>query len=526
VDQSKNNAFGTFSMLESFSKTMTSLALVANESWPLITLPHFEIRATDYLALSGSQQIALAPIVNDANREDWEAYTVARQEWIKDGLDLEYLLRLSQERTEVESDKEGQETTTIAPGTNMEGFSVLGTAKPIQEFIWRHAPLTHRPVIEINKGPLVPIWQTYPPPRNSFVVNYNLLSSPDFQELINISLSTRRAVLSKVIDNFVLFGNAQTIAIDPKSVVIQPVFESFEANAQVVAFLVVVIPWFIYFDHVLSDGASPVVCVLKNSCGEAFSYEVDGPQATFMGVGDWHDAAFDHLEVKTQFAAFFQGTRVGSEQQSPLQNSVQAVCEFSLHVYPTLAMSRETQSTTPITLTIAVVGIFAFTSLVFLLYDLLVQRRQSKVAQAASRTTAIISSLFPQEVHDRLFAATLGTTQQPDVNNQAPKYRLRKFLSEEQNGDSMHGPASVGMKKRNNGGEKDAPIADLFPECTVMFCDIVGRFSACRNIFDRSMPIGHWSLICPLHLYRFHGVVRASMGLNCGVWWFRSGNRC
>jgi hypothetical protein len=499
VDQSKNNAFSTFSMLESFSKTVTSLALVSNASWPFVTLSHFEIRASDYLEMSGSQQIALAPIVNDANRENWEAFTVANREWIKGGLDLEYVLQLSLEKNdEAEGhNKEDRQRTTIAPGTNMEGFSVLGTSKPIQEFIWRHAPLTHRAVVETNKGPHVPIWQTYPAPRSSFVVNYNLLSSPEFQELINITFATRRAVLSKVINNFVLFGNAQTVDVDPKSVVIQPVFKSFEADAPVVAFLIVVIPWFIYFDHVLSAGASPVVCVLKNSCGEAFSYEIDGPEATFMGVGDWHDATFDHLEVQAQFAAFFQGERVTREEHNAAQNSVQAVCEFSLHVYPTLIMSREHESTTPVTFTLAVVGIFAFTSLVFLLYDVLVQKRQFRVAQAATRTTALVTSLFPQEVHDRLFATTLGMTRHLDSANQAPKYRLRKFLSDEQNnGGSM--TESAAIKQRDNGREKSAPIADLFPECTVMFCDIVGTFSACgSSCCNVSSPIGHRSLIYP-----------------------------
>ena len=73
VDQSKNNAYSSFTVLESFSKTVTSLALFANGSWPLVTLPHFEIRASDYLDISGAQQIAFAPIVQDDSRESWEA---------------------------------------------------------------------------------------------------------------------------------------------------------------------------------------------------------------------------------------------------------------------------------------------------------------------------------------------------------------------------------------------------------------------------------------------------------------------
>jgi hypothetical protein len=44
-----------------------------------------------------------------------------------------------------------------------------------------------------------------------------------------------------------------------------------------------------------------------------------------------------------------------------------------------------------------------FTSLVFLLYDRLVERRQKKVMSTAVQSSAIVSSLFPSQVRDRLF---------------------------------------------------------------------------------------------------------------------------
>jgi hypothetical protein len=43
-----------------------------------------------------------------------------------------------------------------------------------------------------------------------------------------------------------------------------------------------------------------------------------------------------------------------------------------------------------------------FTSLVFLLYDRLVERRQKKVMSTAVQSSAIVSSLFPSQVRDRL----------------------------------------------------------------------------------------------------------------------------
>jgi len=352
-----------------------------------MTLPHFEIRASDYLDISGAQQIAFAPIVSDQNREEWEAYTVANQDWIQAGIDLEYLLSLSEEKAEEETNETKH---TVAPGTNKEGFASVQRAQSIQSSIWRHAPLTHRAETDLHKGPHVPLWQSYPAPRNAFVVNFNLLSSPEFQELINVTMSTRRAVLSNVIDNFVLFGSARTIDVDPKSVAIQPIFQSFDDAAQIVGYLIVVMPWYIYFNDVLSNEADPVYCVLRNSCGEAFTYRVAGRDATFMGEGDWHDPRYDDLELSSNFLAYQKGYG-DVKHHYALHHSVESVCAFSLHVYPTQEMEDRYHTEWPIYITMAVIGVFAFTTMVFVLYDHFVQRRQSIVAATAQKTTALVT---------------------------------------------------------------------------------------------------------------------------------------
>lgn len=73
---------GGFAMtLQSFANTATSLAEFGNKSWPFLTVPHFEVRAADFLFLTRAQQVSFAPIVDDSNREAWEAYSVENQWW-------------------------------------------------------------------------------------------------------------------------------------------------------------------------------------------------------------------------------------------------------------------------------------------------------------------------------------------------------------------------------------------------------------------------------------------------------------
>ena len=95
-----------------------------------------------------------------------------------------------------------------------------------------------------------------------------------------------------------------------------------------------------------------------------------------------------------------------------------------------------------------------FAVLMFLLYDRLVERRQAIVVDKANQTSAIVSSLFPKNVRDRLLEG--------DTNDHAAgsflsgKFRLKSFLNNSDDDEGLQ------------------PIADLFLETTVLFADIAG----------------------------------------------------
>jgi hypothetical protein len=115
--------------------------------------------------------------------------------------------------------------------------------------------------------------------------------------------------------------------------------------------------------------------------------------------------------------------------------------------------------------------------MVFILYDWLVQRRQDKVAATARRTAAIVASLFPSTVRDRILKEAEEKVEQDGKNKTqrgsfyyAPKAQLKTFLHEEADGSK-----SFDTK----------PIADLFPETTVCFADLVG-FTAWSSVREPS----------------------------------------
>jgi class 3 adenylate cyclase len=177
-----------------------------------------------------------------------------------------------------------------------------------------------------------------------------------------------------------------------------------------------------------------------------------------MGVGDHHDHKYDHLSLPSkltelgEFAvreSIYSGARLDAE-----------FCPFTLHVYPSDEMKAAHTTNNPIIYTAISVLIFAFTSMVFLLYDRTVERRQRSVMKTAVESSAIVSSLFPATVRNRLFPAE-STSREPG------KGRLQLFLEGDQS-----------CSRDNDFSERNvltgSPIAELYPETTVFFADVAG----------------------------------------------------
>jgi hypothetical protein len=109
----------------------------------------------------------------------------------------------------------------------------------------------------------------------------------------------------------------------------------------------------------------------------------------------------------------------------------------------------------PFAVTFAVALVFVFTVGMFILYDWLVERRQKIVLHKAAQSTKIVSSLFPKQVCDRLL------DDKPDLKAKhhfSGANKLKDFLS-------------TGDDKRID--RLNDCTADLFPNCTVLFCTYV-----------------------------------------------------
>jgi hypothetical protein len=355
----------------------------------------------------------LTPVVSSETSEAWGEYSFQNQGWIKDGLTV-------QGQGDVDPGKATPDIYSLAPLQEKESYA--------------------------------PLWQIAPAPTDAKLVNLDMFQSfPWYERLAKGVHAERHVLLSEEVDMSILVPGDRV-----RSVSVHPVFESFKEDARILGFLSAVIPWDSHFSNVLPTGTSRLDVEVEGTCGSAFTYAVEGPSVSFLGYGLLHDRKYDHLSIRAQFAQFaqLQGTGADSNETSS--------CDYEISVFATDEYKSSYESAKPVIYTAVVALVFLFTAVIFVIYDWLVSRRQNMIMSTAQRTNAIVTSLFPKNVQKRILDQASEQAENK-VQSRGFKTTENKLLSQFMGGDSES------VKKHS-----DKPIADLFPETTIFFADIVG----------------------------------------------------
>ena len=114
-------------------------------------------------------------------------------------------------------------------------------------------------------------------------------------------------------------------------------------------------------------------------------------------------------------------------------------------------------SNAPVTSAIAAAVAFAAVIFIFVVYDVLVQRRNENLVMKAARSNAVVSDLFPGAIRDKILDQENGNT---SSNN-----KMKNFL---QNG-------------KVTTWKDGKPLAELYLDTTVLYADISG-FTAWTSV--------------------------------------------
>lgn len=406
--------------------------------WPNVTLPNFDIRTTDrFEIVAGPELYMFAPIVGRNERIGFEEYAWKEQNWIKEDLELRGLGKIN-------------------PGK-------------IPRRIYSFSSDYEEEVQSTSN--YVPIWQVSPVPTTADIVLLDLYSHPSFQRMIDECTAVRHTLLSEVASLTFLSEQIQTIDRDsdrddyPRSYAIEPIFKTFFDDPELVGFIFAVVPWDTYFLNVLPTGTNGFIVRVLGTCGATISFRLDGPDVTYLGEDFKPNPKYNSLVQGREFAEF-------ARYDGEVVNDFITHCSYYIEVHPADDLADSyLKNNEPFIYSAVVFVVFIFTALVFVLYDFFVQRRQDKVLRTAQKTSAIVSSLFPKSIQKRIMADT--ATEIKERRNRrnifSGKDKLKKFLG--------------GEKDRTEVSEETLdvraiyetkPIADFFPETTIMFADIVG----------------------------------------------------
>ena len=360
LDNSRITARNVFATIQSMSTTVTSHTLAVNATWPFVTVPHYVARGQNLLDLSGSFWISLCPLVKEQERFEWEQYSVEHQGWLQENMDGSI-------NTEVEQN-------------------------PILPFIWERNPSPPEGAPPFTRVPdgsadpyYGPFWQISPP--TSFVVNQNVFAIAGFHDVFDIMQKVDSTVISHISRlDWDVTNNTQDW---PFSYISSPVHRTLEEGSETVAVYSAVLPWHNYFKSAVPDGTGGIYVVIKNQYDQVITYIVDHEGPTYLGPEDLHDENFSAMELAVDFDVLQELEGTGA-------------WEYTIHAYPSEEFYETYTTSGPIYYTIVVVMVFFVTSMTFVIYDCFVRKKDVKVMDSAENTNAIVSSLFPAQVRDRL----------------------------------------------------------------------------------------------------------------------------
>jgi class 3 adenylate cyclase len=370
------------------------------------------------------------------------------------------------------------------------------------------------------------------------LLNWNALSDPAVRSAVQIVSETNHAAFQDMrCPSPILWTESPSSAatsegrhISPPTdgrnlVAVAPVFAEFTTTdgtpggadpRGVVGYLLAIVPWTSVFQDVRGKTTNPVEVVVEDECRASgkraiFTVHVQKDEAaalmsargasapdydelaSTMSPGNLSAMAVDPIE----FAG--DGTHSTCWNSSLDGRPLLGPSRYGITVYPTDEFQENYKTNAPFIYAAIVFATFLCVSVAFLAFNLVVERKQRKLLLTAQKQNAIVSSLFPKVVRKHLMT-TVGLEEETLGAGEGGNPRMgRSYRSLDCVGSShskqdtykdwdsgrsyASGMSIGGTSAGTLSSRRTRPVADLFPETTIMFADIVGfsEWSALRE---------------------------------------------
>jgi hypothetical protein len=223
-------------------------------------------------------------------------------------------------------------------------------------------------------------------------------------------------------------------------------------------------------------------------------------QVIYVGEGDFHDIHCDATEEVIHL------TLQNSPETSSILSNQTTHCLYSVHVYSSSlygSMSRSNDTKAFIIVICCVVFLFTVS---FTMYDKVVDKRDVTILNAALRANQVVSSVFPSHIRDKLLAEQENSER--DNRSVGSHMIFTDGTGRRQRRESFafsESGTSFGMECSDDDEltvlfSSKPPIADLFPETTILFADIAGftNWSSAREPTQVFTLLGKFINTCTL----------------------------
>ena len=457
----------TISALDTLSVYVTSATLSLSEvvpldrvesvQWPFVTVPEFHIQCASIRQNLGSghgqesshndilRSISFVPTVTKQKRDEYEIYTrMSTSTWINDATEWEsentvFNRHGSRQR------RLQQIQRNLNAGTAVEFTPSTGLASRI------YGIRDEESLVEAEADTYYPIRQSSP--VVSQFVNYNLLSNGYAHQSIwqtqqsqseeplpllgpmLIDESDDTSTLLQLVPEDHLSNSSSMLAL---GTLWYPIFDSFDAkDRKSVGYFFSLISWPQLLTDILPRSLNGVTCVVQNSCNQKITLKLSGENVEIVKQHEdisskyqdmVHQYELASLDLSTYSTAWMDSHAWYTQQE---QNYDGTCHEYTLKVFPSKELEGRYVTILPVMYAVSVGLAFLLAVILFLLYDRVVERRQKLVLKTAVEARAIVSSLFPAVVRERLFQ----NTRERRDNNRAKQLQQQQRMSFRKGGD-------------------------------------------------------------------------------------------
>lgn len=261
--------------MKTVANELTAYAKTNDLTWPYVYLPFFESFALRYFAQSHGEFIGLNTIVTHDQRESFINWTSSHyEEWIQESHMIKY----------GHLDNLDQNKSRYNPYiSKLQGFS------PADEDIFYSVRTAQSPPMNAY-GPMMNL--------NLNTIPGNAALQDGLYALEYETLVTRIKPFNALPAEEHQGFHTDSEADNPHSFMYIAIHEEVnDPRSNIVASITSSVAWDASMQDLLPENVKGILCVVKNSCNQSFTYEIEGHSAYYLGDGDRHSSQYDDLEV-------------------------------------------------------------------------------------------------------------------------------------------------------------------------------------------------------------------------------------